>query len=66
MPLFFFFPPFPFFPLDVFCLRGGVWKVANGEQVLEDYEKQLLHLKKEVETINTDFEQWEKDKYATT
>lgn len=34
-------------------------------QVLEDYEKQLLHLKKEVESIKADFEQWEKDKNAT-
>jgi nuclear pore complex protein Nup54 len=34
--------------------------------VLEDYEKQLLHLKKEVETIKNDFEQWEKDRDSTS
>ncbi|KEZ39411.1 putative nuclear pore protein NUP57 [Scedosporium apiospermum] len=38
----------------------------KAKKVLEDYEKQLLHLKKEVETIKNDFEQWEKDRDSTS
>jgi nuclear pore complex protein Nup54 len=34
---------------------------ANAGQILEDYEKQIQHLKKEVEHIKKDFEDWEKD-----
>jgi hypothetical protein len=34
--------------------------------VLEDYEKQLLHLKKEIEGIKNDFEQWEKDRNSSS
>ncbi|KAG7124337.1 Nucleoporin NUP57 like protein [Verticillium longisporum] len=31
------------------------------KKVLEDYEKQIQHLKKEVETITKDFQEWESD-----
>jgi nuclear pore complex protein Nup54 len=31
-------------------------------QVLEDYEKQLQHLKKELEALGVDFEEWEKSR----
>lgn len=30
-------------------------------QIVEDYEKQLQHLKKECELIKQDFEEWEKE-----
>lgn len=30
-------------------------------QIVEDYEKQLQHLKKECEVIKQDYEEWEKD-----
>lgn len=33
-------------------------------QVLEDYEKQIQHLKKEVDSITKDFAQWEKERDA--
>jgi len=34
---------------------------ANMGQILEDYEKQIQHLKKEVEQIRKDFEEYEKE-----
>ncbi|KAF4872190.1 Nucleoporin NUP57 [Colletotrichum siamense] len=34
----------------------------KAKKVLEDYEKQIQHLKKEVESITKDFEQWEKER----
>lgn len=30
-------------------------------QILEDYEKQLQHLKKETEAIKLDFDEWDKE-----
>jgi nuclear pore complex protein Nup54 len=33
--------------------------VANVRQILEDYDKQLTHLSKEMEQIKMDFEEWE-------
>lgn len=30
-------------------------------QIVEDYDKQLQHLKKECEAIKQDFAEWEKD-----
>jgi nuclear pore complex protein Nup54 len=36
--------------------------VANCElQILEDYAKQIQHLKKEVDQIQKDFAEWEKE-----
>lgn len=35
--------------------------LTNMAQIIEDYEKQLQHLKKECELIKDDFEEWEKD-----
>ncbi|KAJ6446881.1 nuclear pore protein NUP57 [Purpureocillium lavendulum] len=40
--------------------------VAKAKRVLEDYEKQLQHLKKELETLGVDFEDWEKSRGATS
>ncbi|EFX02011.1 nup57-like nuclear pore protein [Grosmannia clavigera kw1407] len=34
---------------------------AKAKKIVEDYEKQLQHLKKEVEQIKVDFETWQKD-----
>ena len=34
---------------------------AKAKKIVEDYEKQLQHLKKEVDQINTDFELWQKE-----
>lgn len=39
---------------------------AKSKRVLEDYEKQLRHLKKELETLGADFEEWEKSRNANT
>lgn len=36
-------------------------KLTTISQIVEDYEKQLQHLKKECELIKQDFEEWEKD-----
>ncbi|RDA95298.1 hypothetical protein CP533_3494 [Ophiocordyceps camponoti-saundersi (nom. inval.)] len=36
------------------------------EQVLEDYEKQLGHLKKELESLGVDLEEWEKSHSSNT
>ncbi|KHO01391.1 uncharacterized protein MAM_00392 [Metarhizium album ARSEF 1941] len=38
---------------------------AKAKRVLEDYEKQLQHLKKEVEALAVDFEEWEKSRNAS-
>lgn len=38
--------------------------VANRLQVLEDYEKQIQHLKKEVELMHGDFKEWENSRNA--
>ena len=35
--------------------------LTNTAQIIEDYEKQLQHLKKECELIKQDFEEYEKD-----
>jgi nuclear pore complex protein Nup54 len=35
-------------------------------QVLEDYEKQIQHLKKEVEAMDEDYTEWEKSRRAHT
>ncbi|GJN69342.1 nuclear pore protein NUP57 [Purpureocillium lilacinum] len=40
--------------------------VAKAKRVLEDYEKQLQHLKKELEALGLDFDEWEKSRGATT
>ncbi|CAK7234989.1 Nucleoporin nup57 [Sporothrix eucalyptigena] len=34
---------------------------AKAKKIVEDYEKQLQHLKKEVDQINTDFDLWQKE-----
>jgi nuclear pore complex protein Nup54 len=34
-------------------------------QILEDYEKQLQHLKKQVEEAKNDFDDWEKQHNPT-
>ncbi|KAG6008438.1 hypothetical protein E4U21_004460 [Claviceps maximensis] len=39
---------------------------AKAKRVLEDYEKQLQHLKKEVEALGLDFEQWEKSRQGNS
>ncbi|OAQ67295.1 nuclear pore protein NUP57 [Pochonia chlamydosporia 170] len=39
---------------------------AKAKRVLEDYEKQLQHLKKELEALGVDFEEWEKSRNAPT
>ncbi|POR30904.1 Nucleoporin nup44 [Tolypocladium paradoxum] len=39
---------------------------AKAKRVLEDYEKQLQHLKKEVEALGADFEAWEKSRGANS
>lgn len=36
-------------------------KLTTTSKIVEDYEKQLQHLKKECELIKQDFEEWEKD-----
>lgn len=36
-------------------------KLTMISQIVEDYEKQLQHLKKECELIKQDFEEWEKE-----
>lgn len=36
-------------------------KLTMISQIVEDYEKQLQHLKKECELIKHDFEEWEKE-----
>jgi nuclear pore complex protein Nup54 len=33
---------------------------------MEDYEKQLQHLKKELEALGADFEAWEKSRSANS
>jgi hypothetical protein len=33
-------------------------------QILEDYEKQLQHLKKELEALNGDYGEWEQSRIA--
>ncbi|EFY96122.1 hypothetical protein MHUMG1_01135 [Metarhizium humberi] len=38
---------------------------AKAKRVLEDYEKQLQHLKKELEALGVDFEEWEKSRNAS-
>ncbi|CAK7274232.1 Nucleoporin nup57 [Sporothrix epigloea] len=39
---------------------------AKAKKIVEDYEKQLQHLKKEVDQINADFDLWQKEqKFAT-
>ncbi|KFA64821.1 hypothetical protein S40285_01349, partial [Stachybotrys chlorohalonatus IBT 40285] len=35
---------------------------AKAKRVLEDYEKQIQHLKKEVDALNADYGAWEKDR----
>lgn len=40
------------------CESSGLTKCV---QIVEDYEKQLQHLKKEVELIQKDLEEWQKD-----
>lgn len=51
-------------------LGTGVWIIgveyANqvSIQILEDYEKQLQHLKKELEALNGDYGEWEKSRNA--
>lgn len=34
---------------------------AKAKKIIEDYEKQLQHLKKEVELVKKDFDEWEKE-----
>ena len=36
-------------------------KLTISSQIVEDYEKQLQHLKKECELIKQDLEDWEKE-----
>lgn len=41
-------------------------RLTNGKfQLLNDYDSQLVHLKKELDSIDTDFGSWEKDKEPT-
>ncbi|CAH0022863.1 unnamed protein product [Clonostachys rhizophaga] len=37
---------------------------AKAKRILEDYEKQLQHLKKELEALNGDYGEWEKSRTA--
>ncbi|KOS20972.1 Nucleoporin nup44 [Escovopsis weberi] len=37
-------------------------RLTSSLQVMEDYEKQLQYLKKELETLGSDFQDWEKSK----
>ncbi|KAL7812624.1 nucleoporin complex subunit 54 domain-containing protein [Trichoderma aethiopicum] len=39
---------------------------AKAKRVLEDYEKQLQHLKKELEALNADYQEWEKSRNSTS
>lgn len=41
--------------------KKNVGLTSLGAQIIEDYEKQLQHLKKECELIKADFEEYEKD-----
>lgn len=34
-------------------------------QILEDYDRQLIHLKKEMESIQKEYEEWEKSQKLT-
>ncbi|KLU82910.1 hypothetical protein MAPG_01977 [Magnaporthiopsis poae ATCC 64411] len=42
--------------------QGGLGEEveAKAKKILEDYEKQIQHLKKELELVKKDFEEWEK------
>lgn len=52
----------PCAPLFIFCYSR---RTPLTVQIVEDYEKQLQHLKKEVDQINSDFDAWQKEqKYA--
>ena len=38
--------------------------LTDVSQILEDYDRQLIHLKKEMESIQKEYEEWEKSQHV--
>ena len=47
--------------MDVSANAINALLITRSHQIIEDYEKQLQHLKKEVELVKKDFDEWEKE-----
>lgn len=39
---------------------------ANLQKILEDYDRQLVHLKKEMDTIQKEYEEWERNQNVSS
>lgn len=53
---------------DLFHPDGGHGAMADEQsiKVMEDYERQLVHMKKELESLQADYDEWEKSRNAST